>query len=136
MVERVYAEDTKVPVQRSHQEIHKMLNDIGAYQIGILYAGEEGSMIVFKVNGVMYRFSQPDLSGRIKNPQQAERAAWRAMVLLTKAKVTAIKQGISTIEHEFMADTVMPDGSKLGQYHAQLIEHNYSEGAPRLTWAN
>ena len=59
-------------------------------------------------------------------------AAWRAFVLLVKAKKVAIEQGISTVEREFFADTVMPGGSTLYDHHAELIAHNYRDGVPRL----
>lgn len=132
MNNKVYAQDTKVPVTQSHNEIHKMLTAVGADQIGIMFSNGDGSIIVFRINDVMYRFSQPALDERIKNKEQAERAAWRAMVLLVKAKKVAIEQGISTVEREFMADTVMPDGKTLEHHHRQIIHHNYQSGPPQL----
>ncbi|MEM6625310.1 MAG: hypothetical protein AAF719_01275 [Pseudomonadota bacterium] len=132
---RTYAEDTKVPVTKSHNDIHKMLTSIGADRIGIMFGGDEGSIVVFQAGDVMYKFAQPPLAETIRNKEQAERAAWRALVLLIKAKTVAIQQGISTIEREFMADTVMPDGSTLVEHHKALVSHNYGEdGPPRLSF--
>jgi predicted NUDIX family NTP pyrophosphohydrolase len=130
---RVYAQDTQVPVNQSHNEIHKMLTALGATRIGIMF-GPEGSIIVFQVREVMYKFQQPPASENIRNKEQAERAAWRAMVLLIKAKKVAIEQGISSVEREFMADTVMPDGTTLIEHHEEVIKHNYKDGPPRLTF--
>jgi len=41
---------------------------------------------------------------------------WRALVLAVKAKLEAIESGISTLEKEFLAFVVMPDGSQLGDH--------------------
>lgn len=132
---RIYAQDTKVPVNKSHNDVHKELTAIGAERIGIMFGGDQGSIVVFQAGDVMYKITQPDLSDAIKNTDQAERAAWRAVFLLVKAKAVAIKQGISTVEQEFMANTVMPDGSTLIEHHRDIVEHNYSnDGPPRLTF--
>jgi hypothetical protein len=44
---------------------------------------------------------------------QAIRQRWRALVLAVKAKLEAVEVGISTIEKEFLAFVVMPDGRQL-----------------------
>ena len=40
--------------------------------------------------------------------EQAERQAWRALVLVIRAKLEAVEAGITTIEQEFLADMVLP----------------------------
>lgn len=35
---------------------------------------------------------------------------WRALLLVTKAKFEAVASGISTVEREFLADLVLPNG--------------------------
>lgn len=132
---RKYAETTKVPVEQSQAEIRTMLKSLGADQIGIMYDGNNGDLVVFKLKGVMYQFSNPPIDLNTKNVEQANKSAWRSMVLLIKAKKVAIEQGISTVEREFMADTVMRDGSKMIDHHAALISHNYSDGLPRIGFA-
>ncbi|MHA7900802.1 MAG: hypothetical protein ACX94B_13135 [Henriciella sp.] len=128
---RLYAEDTKVPVDRSQSEIKKMLREIGADRIAV-YESSDGNYIIFEANAVMYKISQkiPEI-GR-KSLEQRERAGWRALVLLVRAKKVAIQQQITTIEKEFMADTVMPDGSTLLDHHQAIVEHNYGDSPPLL----
>lgn len=129
---RVYAEDTSVPAYRSQNEVREMLKAIGADRFAIMEA--EGRVAMrFAVNGTLYQIERPALS-EIKgaHPDQKERAAWRALVLLVKAKKVAIEQNITTVEREFMADTVLPNGARLIDYRRQIVEHAYSEGPPRL----
>ena len=48
--------------------------------------------------------------------EQAIKQRWRALVLAVKAKLEAVEIGISTLEKEFMAFVVMPDGRQLGDH--------------------
>lgn len=50
-----------------------------------------------------------------RQAQQAERQRWRALVLVTKAKLELVADGLSTIQREFLADLVLPDGSTVGK---------------------
>ena len=50
------------------------------------------------------------------NREQAVRQRWRALLLAIKAKLEAIECGISTIEEEFMAFVIMPDGKPLSSH--------------------
>lgn len=47
--------------------------------------------------------------------EAATRQRWRALVLVLKAKLEAVASGISTLEHEFLANIVMDDGQTVGQ---------------------
>lgn len=129
---RVYAEDTSVPAYRSQNEVREMLRAIGADRFAIMEV--EGRVAMrFAVNGTLYQIERPappEIKGATAD--QKERAAWRALVLLVKAKKVAIEQNITTVEREFMADTVLPNGARLIDYREQIIEHAYSEGPPRL----
>lgn len=56
---------------------------------------------------------------------QAMRERWRAVVLLVKAKLELVRIGISTVEKEFMADLILPNGETVNvalakQLHAAL----------------
>jgi len=42
--------------------------------------------------------------------EQASRERWRQIVLLLKAKLELVRLGVSTVEKEFMADMVLPNG--------------------------
>jgi succinylarginine dihydrolase len=129
----VYAQGTEVPPEKSAAEIQAMLKSLGAQRMGIMHSPAE-TVVVFDVRGAMYRIATPPLTPRPRvKAEQLEREAWRALVLLVKAKKVAIEQKITTVEKEFMADTVMPDGSTLLDHREAIITHNYREGgAPRL----
>jgi hypothetical protein len=59
---------------------------------------------------------------------QALRQRWRAMALIIKAKLEAVEAGIRTLEMEFLADTLLPDGRTVGQWSAPQIERSYQTG--------
>ena len=129
-----YASKTEVPVSRSQAEVQKMLLELGAERLAIIHM-EYGVELVFRIRGTSYRITAPDLPPARDTQaarQQGERSSWRALVLLVKAKKVAIDQNITTIEREFMADTVMPDGSTLIEHHAAIVTHNYKHDGPPL----
>ena len=47
--------------------------------------------------------------------EQACRQRWRALLLIIRAKLEAAEAGISTLETEFLANIVLPDGRTAGQ---------------------
>jgi len=68
-----------------------------------------------------------------KQAEQAERQRWRAMVLVTKAKLELVAEGLSTIQREFLADIVLPDGSTIGKALEAPVANAYATGKmPRL----
>jgi hypothetical protein len=65
--------------------------------------------------------------------EQACRQSWRALALCIKAKLEAVSAGITTFEHEFLAQFVMPNGQTLGEQLVPHIEKLYSgSNAPKL----
>ena len=60
--------------------------------------------------------------------EQACRARWRALYLIIKAKLEAIESGISTVEHEFLSDVVVPNGQTVGAFMAPQLEAAYTTG--------
>ena len=126
---RVYAEDTKVPVTRTQDQIRDLLKKMGADRLAI-YTEPTGDSVVFMINSCMYRITAP--IPKNKPRAQAERAAWRALHLLVTAKSTAIKQGITTFEQEFLSSTVMSDGKTRADHRDIIISPDYRSGPPRL----
>ena len=47
--------------------------------------------------------------------EQAERQAWRALLLIVRAKLEAVESGITTVEEEFLAHMVLPAGDTIGE---------------------
>jgi hypothetical protein len=139
-----YAAETSVSVEASRAEIERTLRRYGAD--AFVYAEDRGTVtIMFRIVGRMVRFqlSMPaadedrfrtymrgsvpyarEATAAEKLWEQACRQKWRALALVIKAKLEATAAGITTIEDEFLAHTMMADGSTVGdQVHPQIEEH-------------
>ncbi len=142
---RRYAEDTKVPVERSRTEIMTLLTRHGATAFGFVSQGDN-QVIVFEIaqRRVLMRLPLPARNERRfthnasdfrRTPAQAdqawrqgERAAWRALVLIVKAKLEAVAAGITTIEREFLPDIALPNGQTVGEFVQPQLDKVYSSG--------
>lgn len=60
--------------------------------------------------------------------EQEIRRRWRSLLLVVKAKLTAVADGISTVEREFLADLVIPTGQTLAEWLAPQLEAAYAHG--------
>jgi hypothetical protein len=60
--------------------------------------------------------------------EQAVRQRWRALALVIKAKLEAVEAGISSVEDEFLAFVMLPNGSTVGETIAPQIEASYATG--------
>lgn len=146
----LYAQDTTVSSERSRMEIEKTLSKYGAKEFGYMTSGGK-ALIVFKISNRCVRITLPlpDKSDKRfiplrnsykskqeridENWEQACRSAWRALNLVIKAKLEAVATGISTVEREFLADVVLPDGRTLGEWTQPQLEHMEKEGRmPKL----
>lgn len=141
-----YAAETKVPVGRSRDEIEKTLTRYGADQF-VYGWSEDGAAVGFRIGGRMIRMLVPmpakndrtithtDGGARRSESaaqaayEQAQRQRWRAMALVVKAKLEAVQSGIATIEQEFLAWTMLPDGSTVGDWMEPQIRTAYETGA-------
>lgn len=64
---------------------------------------------------------------------QGQRERWRAVLLLLKSKLEIVRLGLVTLEHEFMADMVLPNGGTVAEQLAHAIRNGLGSGdAPRL----
>lgn len=57
------------------------------------------------------------------------RQRWRALALVIKAKLEAIESGITTVDAEFLAHLVLPDGRTYGEFALPQIDEVYRSGA-------
>jgi hypothetical protein len=150
---RSYAEGTSVPVEKSKAELDGLLSRYGAAQryIGANDATGE-AQIGFTLKGRQYvlRLPLPKLADFATKPapsravdqrpraraseeqhaawEQACRERWRAFTLLVKAKLEATQILGSTVEREFLADLVLPDGDTIGRAIAPKIAEAYQSG--------
>lgn len=120
-----YAARTQVPVTKSRADIEKELTRYGATSFG--YAHDETrASIYFRMEGRHYHIILPvsaDLSA------QDQRQRWRALLLVIKAKLEAVECEISTLEREFLAHMVLPDGSTVGDYMEPQLQIAYQTGS-------
>lgn len=144
-----YAAETTVPVEKTRHEIEVTLKRYKADAFG--YATDSGgAMIFFQLAGRRIKFILPlpdraskeithaHMGVRGIQPRsdaaaeaaydKAARQRWRALLLIIKAKLEAVASGITTIEDEFLAQTVLPDGQTVSQAMQPQIEQAYSDG--------
>lgn len=126
-----YAARTSVPIDRSQAEIKKILQRYNAD--GFVFGeSREKAIVQFEIESRRVRFvlPMPEPPGRTQRSQaafdQACRTRWRALALAIKAKLECVASGITTIEQEFLAHIVLPNGSTVGEEIAQQIAESYS----------
>jgi len=126
-----YARNTNVSVTQSQIEVQAILRRYGANRFGTM-EDEKSAYLMFEYQGLLIQIqinmpSKDDFvrtpTGRPRNNAQIEREheqaikqKWRALVLAVKAKLEAVESGISTIEQEFLAFVMMPDGKPLADH--------------------
>jgi len=142
-----YAANTTVPSDRSRAEIEATLRRYGATAFGYAWEGEGAShaaAVMFRIanRAVRFRLPMPDPKerrfthtgerniSRSRVAAEAEydkaiRQAWRALLLIIKAKLEAVAAGVVSIESEFLAHTVLPNGTTVGEWVLPQIEQAY-----------
>ncbi len=139
-----YAENTAVSADKSRAEIERTLIRYGADQF--MYGWEDTRAVIgFRLSNRMIRIVVPmpepqefrltkvrrerrDGDAMHREWEKATRQRWRALVLVIKAKLEAVESNITTIEEEFMAHIVLPDGQTVGQFMVPQIETAYEMG--------
>lgn len=133
-----YAQTTRVPVDRSRAEVHKLLRRYGATRIADAWEQGGNAAVQFEIGGYVARLSVPvpsidELKARPriqKSPAalrsrvaQEERQRWRALGLLLKAKFESVSLGLSTFEQEFLAAIVLDSGRTVGSEILKRLGH-------------
>jgi len=153
-----YAKSTSVDSAKSQSEIQSTLMRFGAdgFMSGSqrMPDGRECAMVAFQFKGLMVRFTMQlpnrdsaefaksptgkvtyDVNQRYKLWDQACKARWRALFLAIKAKLVAVEEGISTVEQEFLAWVILPNGMSAGDHMLpKLAEAAKSGNMPLLGW--
>ncbi len=130
-----YAEGTSVSVEKTRADLEKLLARHGASQRAVFVDDATGKarvqfrladrLIALDVQAVAAGSQRWSKQQRL---DQGAREAWRRLLLLVKAKLEAIADGTSTAEREFLADLLLPDGSKVGDALKPQIAESYSNG--------
>jgi hypothetical protein len=139
-----YAEGTVVSTEASRNEIERTLK---RYKADAFAYGTEGNKasVMFRMAGRQIRFilTLPDPKAKefthssrgLRPPNIAERAweqacrqRWRALALVIKAKLEAVEAGITTVEDEFLAHTLLPNGATVGDWAREELPEVYRVG--------
>lgn len=128
-----YASNTTVSTDRSLDEIKRSVRRYGGTEFAFMES-ESATAIAFTIQGLQVR-----MDVRLPDPKAAEfqytpgrnlrrdsdtayrewektcRQKYRALALVVKAKLEAVDAGISTVEREFLADILLPNGGTVFQ---------------------
>lgn len=130
---RLYAQGTKVPVIQSRGEIERMLSRHKCSQYGtaVDYVALV-ARVQFRAHDRIVRFvlklPDPKKYGAGERFAQEERRAWRALLLVIKAKLEAVENSIATFEEEFLAHIVMPNDQTVAELITPMIGEAYQRG--------
>jgi hypothetical protein len=140
-----YAAGTEVPLGRSRDELERLLiahgatgfayghdDDLGVYQVMFRMADR-----AFRFTIPMPRLDDPDIwrtpTGRRRSSAQQQdalqaeaRRRWRALLMITKARLVAIEDGVMTLEQAFLADIVLPNNQTVGEYVTPQLDVAYA----------
>jgi hypothetical protein len=148
-----YAQGTSVSVEKSKMELDVLLKKHGAQRRVFGDDSENGkAFVIFEIKERQFRLDVPlpklsefsigEYRGKPahRNPEQKERAheqacreRWRAILLLVKAKLETIALGLSTVDREFLADLMLPNGRTVHSMLSAQVEEMYKLGGmPKL----
>lgn len=125
-----YAAKTSVSTNKSKAEIERTLTRYGASEFAYM-TGKGKVMVGFLIEKhriqisillpPLQEFAQTGtgrdrcLSAMQTEWEQACRQRWRALAFIIKAKLEAIECGITSLQVEFLACTVLPSGQTIGE---------------------
>ncbi len=144
-----FAQNTTVSVERSQAELVALLRKHGAASHAFGMSGSV-AQVLFELGGRRVRFElgvpqAGDFAKKMPSQvahkslgqrdawcrtqaEQAERQRWRALILVVKAKLELVAEGMGTVESEFLAQIVLPNGRLVGQWLAPQIAAAYESG--------
>jgi hypothetical protein len=144
-----YAQHTTVSEHRSREEIERILTRYGATAFAYGWAADAGAAITFRLAARQVRIELPlprrddpafteyqqgsktfprSQAEATRRYEQAVRQRWRALKLVIQAKLEACEAGISTVEAEFLAQTLLPDGRTVGAWARPQLDQVYLSG--------
>lgn len=136
----LFAEKTKVPVSQTRAEIERLLERRKAKQFGTATDYDRlKARIDFRLHDRVVRFvielPDPKKLGTGIRFEQAERQKWRALLLVVKAKLESVDNGIETFEEAFLANIVMPNDRTVSEIIRPQIGEAYKTGKMPLALA-
>jgi len=136
-----YAEETKVPLERSIAEIVDMVRRAGAEQIGQMETPGR-YLVMFTLGGRNIRFTVPlvtEYAGPAShgNNRPVDRDRWieqrnrqkgRALKIVIQAKLESIESGVETFEEAFLAHIVTATGATVYERVSGTLAVEYETG--------
>lgn len=138
-----YAEKTTVAPEKTAGEIEALVNKYGATKYAYM-KDDAGVVIGFVMKNRQVRFYlkiplesayHKDHNGRARTAiqrqnahQQAVRSLWRSLLLCIKSKLESVSAGIETFEESFLAQIVLPNNQRVGDWAVPQIESAYKSG--------
>lgn len=123
----MYAEKTRVPIEKTKGEIERTLMRYGADRFAY-FTEADRAIIVFEAHARRLRFDLPLPVGNSDKDNQIRRSRWRALLLCIKAKLESVASKIETFEEAFLAHVVMPDGRTVAEHTQPRIAQVYQSG--------
>ena len=135
-----YAEGTSVSVERSQEEIRRLLAKHGVRHFAFAEMPERAA-IQFTLHGLPYRFEveRPtiaSLAGRYRDNrdwngriEREWRRRWRARLLWMKATLEfAADEGPDAVQQALLAHLVLPGGTTMGAWAEKQLPGAYADG--------
>ena len=132
-----YAQGTTVAISKTLGEIQRELQKRGVVDFGYMTT-LEASGFMFRQKGVPFKFTiaMPDRkafdrtpTGQLRTESSAQqfwedecKRKWRSLLLVIKAKLVAIDEGIVEFNDEFLAYAVLSDGRTAGEVFHDAVE--------------
>ncbi len=126
-----FATGTKVPVAKTATELDRLLAKHGATQRATFQDDENHTgSVQFRLADYVVRItmSSAPVGKKPQDVEQAARETWRRLLLLVKAKLEIVASGMSTVEREFLADVLLPQGDTVHDRFATPLRQNYLSG--------
>jgi len=106
-----YAASTSVPVERSKQEIERLLRRHGATAFAAMWSGER-YVVMFEMRSRRVRLDVPAPDRKKfrtdSKYDQEQRRRWRVLLLLLKSKLEMVASGDADFDAEFLAYLSLP----------------------------
>jgi hypothetical protein len=138
-----YAQGTDVSIIRSIGELDKLVTKHGA--TGFAYGRDDGTnqtRVMFRIADRMVRFdvAKPNIdefrrtpTGRSRALSEAtrlqdaeEKRRWRSLVLVVKALLVGVADGVISLSDAFLPYTVLPTGETVGEWSAPQLDVAYA----------
>lgn len=138
-----YAAGTDVSITRSIQELEKLVGKHGATGFSYGRDDTEGyTQVVFRLADRLIRFrvNRPDVSefrrtatglhrslpAAEKFAADEERRLWRSLVLVVKAMLIAVADGVLDLSEAFLPYTLLPAGQTFGEWASPQLDTIYA----------